>query len=57
VLAEPAEPFHEPLLGGHAGDRRDAIGGAGGMEVIIEQNGSFCFSQICGKIMALLRQR
>jgi hypothetical protein len=32
------------------GDRRDAIGRTGGMEGIIEQNDSFRFSRICGKI-------
>jgi hypothetical protein len=54
----PAEAdLYEPLLSGAAailGDRRDTIGGAGGMEVIIEPNDSFCFSRICGKIVALL---
>jgi hypothetical protein len=48
VLAE--FDLYEPLLGSHLGDRRDAIGRTGGMEGIIEQNDSFRFSRICGKI-------
>jgi hypothetical protein len=59
-LSSLERPLYEPLLGGAVailGDRRDAISGASGMEVIIEQNDSFCFSRICGKIVALLRPR
>jgi hypothetical protein len=45
VLAEAN--LYEPLFGGTAailGNRRDAIGRASGMKVIIEQKDSFCFS-------------